>query len=69
MLELVMRGSAFLFLGGILLVLAGVFPPISKRYPRIMMHGFGLAILGSVIAITAAIVFAASGQTIEIPPQ
>lgn len=69
MLEIVMRGSALIFMAGILLVLAGVFPSVAKKYPRIMMLGFGLAILGSFIALTYAIIYSSSGQTIEIPPQ
>lgn len=69
MFELVMRGSAYLFMVGILLVLAGAFPPVSKRFPRIMMLGFGLAILGSFVALAAAIYFATSGQQVDLPPQ
>ena len=47
--------SSLIFLVGILMVTAAMFESVQARYPKIMVHGFLLAVLS--IAVVAAVAF------------
>ncbi len=49
--------SAYVFLAGIVMVSLYVFESIRKRYPKILLHGFLVAILSFVLVGIAALFF------------
>ena len=52
--ERVLFVSSLIFLVGVLMVTAAVFEGVRERYPKIILHGFLLAILSFVIVIVSA---------------
>ena len=46
--------SSFIFLVGVLMVTAAIFERVRERYPKIILHGFLLAILSFVIVVVSA---------------
>ena len=47
--------SSLIFLVGVLMVTAAMFERVQERYPKIMLHGFLLAVLS--IVVVAAFAF------------
>lgn len=58
MLETITRLSAYLFLAGILMVLAGSVPSWRARFPRLFAWGFLLAALSIVLVVVFAFMLA-----------
>ena len=52
--ERVLFVSSLIFLVGVLMVTAAVFEGVRERYPKIILHGFLLAILSFVIVVVSA---------------
>ena len=53
--ESVLFINSLVFLLGVLMVTAAMFERVQARYPKIMVHGFLLAVLS--IAVVAAVAF------------
>ena len=52
--ERVLFVSSLIFLVGVLMVTAAIFERVRERYPKIILHGFLLAILSFVIVVVSA---------------
>ena len=46
--------SSLIFLVGVLMVTVAFFESVRERYPKIILHGFLLAVLGFVIVVVFA---------------
>ena len=49
MFDTVLFVSSLVFLVGVLMVTAAIFESVRERYPKIILHGFLLAILSFVV--------------------
>lgn len=52
---LLIRLAAYLFLAGIVMTVLSAVPSVTRRYPRILLHGFGVAVLGVALAVVGAL--------------
>lgn len=50
-----LTAAAWAFMIGTLLVVASALPPIARRFPRVLMAGFMLAIASIAVAFVAAL--------------
>ena len=48
--------ASWLFLAGIVLVVASAVPALTRRFPRLLMTGFMLALASLVVVLIAALV-------------
>ncbi|MFO7544226.1 MAG: hypothetical protein R6W77_01875 [Trueperaceae bacterium] len=55
MLETVLRIASYIFLTGVLLVVASAVPALTRRWPRAMMVGFLLAVASLFMVLAAAL--------------
>lgn len=54
-LESVVRIASYIFLTGVLLVVASAVPALTRRWPRVMMVGFLLAVASLFMVLAAAL--------------
>jgi hypothetical protein len=54
-LESVLRTASYIFLTGVLLVVASVVPALTRRWPRVMLVGFLLAVASLFMVLAAAL--------------
>lgn len=57
MLDLTVRVAAYLFLLGVLMVVASAVPAVTRRYRKVFMHGFLLSVLSLFLVLGAALLF------------
>ena len=58
MLDGWLQAASWLFLLGVCLVLVSAVPSLNARFPRLLLHGFLLAIASLAIALVAALTLA-----------
>ncbi len=56
-LSLVIKIAAYLFLIGILMVVASPIPPVARRFPRLFLAGFALSVLSVFLVLAGALLF------------
>lgn len=56
-LALTVRAAAYLFLLGILMVVLSPIPALSRRFPRLYLSGFLLAVGSLLLVLVGALVF------------
>lgn len=56
-LTLTVRVAAYLFLAGILMVVLSPVPPLSRRFPRLYLGGFLLAVISIFLVLLGALLF------------
>lgn len=57
MLDVTIRVAAYLFLLGVVMVLASAVPAVTQRYRQVFVHGFALAVLSLFLVLAAALIF------------
>lgn len=57
MLDLTVRVAAYLFLLGVLMLVASAVPAVTRRYPRVFVHGFLLSVLSLFLVLAGALLF------------
>lgn len=55
---LTVRVAAYLFLLGILMVVLSPLPPLARRFPRLYLTGFLLAVASLLLVLAGAVLFA-----------
>lgn len=56
-LALTIRIAAYLFLAGILMVVTSPVPALSRRFPRLYLAGFLLAVVSLFLVLAGALLF------------
>ncbi len=51
------RVAAYLFLLGVLMIVASAVPPVARRFPRVFLTGFLVAVLSLVLVLAGALLF------------
>lgn len=55
MRDLLVAAAAYLFLAGILLLVLSAVPALARRWPRLLLIGFGMALLSFALVGAAAL--------------
>lgn len=54
-LSLIIRIAAYLFLAGIVMVVASPLPALARRFPRLYLMGFALAVASILLVLAGAV--------------